>query len=198
MLFKQAFELVRCKEHLTKEKKKKLISIKAALNKGLSNDLEKAFQKININVIPVSIPEVKLAQIINSNWLVGFVEAEGCFNVQIFKSTTKTGEAVKLSFIITQHIRNENLIRSLILYFGCGNIYKSRKEVYFKITKLSYLIDKVLPLFIKFPLQGKKSQDFRDFCKVALLMQKKIHLTAEGLNKIRKIESKMNSGRQID
>ena len=29
-------------------------------------------------------------------------------------------------------------------------------------------------------------------------MQKKIHLTAEGLNKIRKIEAKMNSGIQID
>ena len=80
-------------------------------------------------------------ELIMDPWFVtGFTDGEGCFNVQIFKSTTKTGEAVKLSFIITQHIRDENLIRSLILYFGCGNIYKSRKEVYFKITKLSYLI----------------------------------------------------------
>ena len=173
MLFKQAFELVRCKEHLTKEGLKKLISIKAALNKGLSNDLKKAFQKSNINVIPFSRPEVKLAQIINPNWLVGFVEAEGCFNIQIFKSTTKIGEAVKLSFIITQHIRDENLIRSLIVYFGCGNVYISRKEVYFKVTKLSYLIYKVLPLFIKYPLQGKKVRILAIFVKLLFWCKKR-------------------------
>lgn len=67
MLFKQAFELVRMKEHLTKEGLKKLISIKAALNKGLSNDLKKALPKSNINFIPLSIPEVKLAKLLMQN-----------------------------------------------------------------------------------------------------------------------------------
>ena len=197
LLFKQAFELVRCKEHLTKEGLKKLIFIKAALNKGLSNDLEKAFQKININVIPVSIPEVKLAQIINSNWLVGFVEAEGCFNVQIFKSTTKTGEAVKLSFIITQHIRDEKLMISLIELLKCGKIFKNRETFDFKVSKLSDILNKIIPFFKKYPILGMKALDFDDWCKVAELMKNKIHLTAEGLEEIRKIKAGMNRGRNF-
>ena len=176
---------------------KKLISIKAALNKGLSNDLEKAFQKININVIPVSIPEVKLAQIINSNWLVGFVEAEGCFNVQIFKSTTKTGEAVKLSFIITQHIRDEKLMISLIELLKCGKIFKNRETFDFKVSKLSDILNKIIPFFKKYPILGMKALDFDDWCKVAELMKNKIHLTAEGLEEIRKIKAGMNRGRNF-
>jgi len=154
LLFKKAFELIQGKQHLTKEGLKKLVSIRAVLNKGLSDDLIIAFSKMD--VIPVTRPEVKLSHIINPNWLAGFVDAEGCFNVQIFKSTTKTGEVVKLSFIITQHIRDECLLRSLIEYFGCGNVNINRKEVYFKITKFSYLMDKVVPFFVKYPLQGVK------------------------------------------
>ena len=48
----------------------------------------------------------------------GFTEAEGCFSVVIFKSkTSKLGEAIKLSFNLTQHTRDEYLIKSLIKYF---------------------------------------------------------------------------------
>lgn len=195
LLFKQAFELIQGKQHLTEEGLKKLVSIKAVLNNGLSDNLKIAFSKTD--VIPALRPEVKLAKNISPNWLVGFVDAEGCFNVQIFKSTTKTGEAVKLSFIVTQHIRDECLIRSLIDYFGCGNININRKEIYFKITKFSYLIEKVIPFFEKYSLQGVKSKDFNDFCKVSELMQNKIHLTTEGLSQIHKIKAGMNSGRQI-
>ena len=34
-------------------------------------------------------------------------------------------------------------------------------------------------------IEGVKSKDFQDFCKVADLMAKKAHLTPEGLAKIR-------------
>jgi hypothetical protein len=37
--------------------------------------------------------------------------------------------------------------------------------------------------------------DFMDFCKVALLMQDKAHLTAKGLKQIKEIKNKMNTGR---
>jgi hypothetical protein len=79
------------------------------------------------------------------------VEAEGCFSVVVFKSiTSKLGEAVKLSFRITQHIRDEYLIKSFIEYLGCGNTSINRKTtIDFKITKFSYLRDTVIPFFCK-------------------------------------------------
>lgn len=68
-------------------------------------------------------------------------------------------------------------------------------KVDFQIRKLVDLSDKVIPLFQKIPLQGVKSKDFEDFCKVVDIMKVKGHLTAEGLDKIRKIKSGMNTGR---
>jgi hypothetical protein len=52
--------------------------------------------------------------------------------------------------------------------------------------------------FQKYPLQGVKSKDFKDFCKVAELMENKAHLTAEGLDQIRQIKAGMNTGRKFE
>ena len=42
---------------------------------------------------------------------------------------------------------------------------------------------------------GVKSKDFNDWKEVAEMVQKKAHLTKEGLDKITKIKSGMNKGR---
>ena len=49
--------------------------------------------------------------------------------------------------------------------------------------------------FDKYKIIGVKFQDYQDFKKVALLMEKKAHLTSEGLEKICLIKAGMNSGR---
>jgi hypothetical protein len=53
-LLKQAFFLVRNKEHLTEEGLKKIVAIKASINTGLSDQLKKAFP----DIIPVKKPKV--------------------------------------------------------------------------------------------------------------------------------------------
>jgi hypothetical protein len=45
-------------------------------------------------------------------------------------------------------------------------------------------------------LIGVKRLDFKDFCEVARLMEKKEHLTIDGLERIRHIKSGMNTGRE--
>jgi hypothetical protein len=61
-LFKQAFELIKNKEHLTPEGFHKILAIKASINNGLSGSLKEAFP----NIIPVQRPIVKLPENINS------------------------------------------------------------------------------------------------------------------------------------
>jgi hypothetical protein len=39
--------------------------------------------------------------------------------------------------------------------------------------------------------------DYADFCKVAELMKNKAHLTAEGLEQIKKIRANMNTQRDL-
>jgi hypothetical protein len=90
-LFKQAFELISRKEHLTTKGLEKLIAIKASINNGLSPALKAAFPSI----IPASRPLVLNQEIKDPNWLAGFVEGEGNFLVRTQKSkTTKLGESV--------------------------------------------------------------------------------------------------------
>ena len=192
-MFKLAYNLIINKSHLTEEGLLKLVSLKAVLNKGLTETLNTAFP----NLVPVLRPEVKLSKIIDPFWLTGFVNAEGCFSVILFKSkTSKLGEAIKLSFILTQSARDIDLIKSFIEYLGCGNItLENRGTIDFKVTKFSELKDIIVPFFIKYPLQGNKTLDFYNFVEVIKLVDSKSHLTIEGLNKIREIKNGMNKNR---
>ena len=63
------------------------------------------------------------------------------------------------------------------------------------VTKLSDLIEKIIPLLKKYPVFGEKSKDFNDFCEVAYMIKEKKHLTKEGLDKIKTIKAGMNRGR---
>jgi len=163
------------------------------MNGGLPSVIEAAFP----NIIPVPRPDVLDYKIKNPNWLAGFISAEECFFINIrSKPKMKIGYLIELTFKITQHYRDEQLMRSLIEYFGCGNIYKNRDTVEFKITKFEDLTEKIIPFLVKYPIQGAKFVDYLDFVKVIKLMKNKAHLTEEGLYQIRKIKAGMNRGRK--
>lgn len=63
LLFKQAFELINRKEHLTMEGLNKIVSIKASMNKGLNEELQTAFP----TVTPASRPVVEIVTIKDPN-----------------------------------------------------------------------------------------------------------------------------------
>jgi hypothetical protein len=197
-LFKLAYNLIKNKDHLTEKGLLELVatSSKTVINKGLSQDLKMAFP----DIIPILRPEIPLSKVIDPFWLTGFVDAEGCFNVTTFKSqTSKLKEAVKLSFILTQNVRDENLMKSLIKYLRCGYVtIENRGTVDFgyAVTNFSSIKDVIIPFFYKYPLQGIKSLDFVDFAKAVDIMHKKAHLNQEGLDQIRLIRDRMNSNRK--
>lgn len=161
-LFKQAYILIKNKEDLTLEGLKKIVSIKASMNNGLTPVLKKAFP----NVVAMLRPSVKNQAITDPNWIAGFVEGEGCFFVVVNKSPlSKLGLAVRLSFNISQHIRDEKLLRSLKIYLNCGIIHiDSNGLVRYVISKFSDIVEKLIPLLHKHPLLGNKWTDFKDFC----------------------------------
>ncbi len=79
LLLKSAIVLLNAKEQSTIEGLYKIINIRVSMNKGLSDVLNKTFTK----VIPVKRPLIKSEIIPDPNWLVGFMDAEGCFYVKI-------------------------------------------------------------------------------------------------------------------
>jgi hypothetical protein len=89
---------------LTIEGLNKIVAIKASLNRGLSPQLTSAFP----NITPVPRPLVQYQIIYDPYWLAGFVDAEGCFTINIINSQgNKLSHQVRSRFIITQHIRDK-------------------------------------------------------------------------------------------
>jgi hypothetical protein len=82
----------------------------------LSDVIKKAFP----NVVPVLIPLVVDQEIKNPYWLAGFTAGDGSFYIDIYKDKTKLGETAKLVFKISQHSKDEKLMRSLVDFFSCG------------------------------------------------------------------------------
>lgn len=110
-------------------------------------------------------------------WLAGFASGEACFFVHIAKSqTTKLGESVQLKFNITQHSRDEFLIKSFADFFNCGKVYSYPDKTSFNITSLLELNNNLIPFFNKYPIKGTKFLDYADFIKVINLMINKAHL----------------------
>ena len=126
----------------------------------------------------------------------GFASAEGCFLVKLLKSSSsKLKTKVQLVFQLTQHSRDEKLMRSFIDYFDCGNIFKDGNNFVFRVSKFDDLDNKIIPFFQKYPIFGVKYEDFLDFCRAALVIKNKKHLTMEGLDELCLIKTGMNKGR---
>ena len=77
LLFKEAYLLLINREHLTSEGLRKIISIKASINNGLSSSLKEAFPGIIHAVRPLK----ENISIYNPQWLAGFTSGEGCFHL---------------------------------------------------------------------------------------------------------------------
>ena len=209
LLIKKAFEIIKNKKHLTIEGLHELISIRASLNKGLPDRLKKAFPSIK----PVLRPEVSNISIEkipnNSNirhWVAGFVSGEGTFFIHTSKSKThKLGISVALNFFVFQNIRDSYLLASFSQIFGCGsiNIVEKSGIISFSVRNSSDIIDKIIPFFEEYNIQGVKAKDFNEFKEVSILMKSKLYLTKEGLllplgeeqDKILLIKSRMNFNR---
>ena len=133
------------------------------------------------NVVSVIRPLIKNKKIKYPNWLAGFTSEEGCYLIVIQASVTYTlGCQVLIEFKLTQHVRDEQLMNSLIKFFDCGKIEKAKirpNVVNFIVTKFQDITQKIIPFFKKHSIIGVKELYFADFCKVAELMKDKMHLT---------------------
>jgi hypothetical protein len=192
-LFKRVVEIMNRKEHLTPEGLQEIINIRASINRGLPEELKIAFP----NTIPVNKSESTGDQMITDpNWLAGFTSGEGCFYIGISKSVTnKLGFQLQLKFILTQHRKDEGLIKSLIEYFKAGSVFYNGSIIEFRISNIEDLTHIIIPFFDKHQILGVKAQDYNDFKEVVGLVKNKAHLTPEGLNKISLIKIRMNRGR---
>lgn len=195
LLFRDVVNLMINKEHLTKKGLNKIVSIKAVINHGLSDELQLYFSDIQ----PIIRPKVENKTVPHGQWMAGFTSAEGCFKVTLVKQPSRRIDRIYLQFELTQHSRDERLLESFITFFWCGMLQASSRKpsVSFSVYKFSDIYEKIIPFFKKHNIIGVKSKDFEDWCKAAEMFNAKKHLSEEGLNLFISLRSGMNSKRSI-
>jgi len=215
LLFREVVMMMKGGEHLTVEGLQKIINIRATLNRGLTPALKEAFP----NTVAVQRPQVPYLDLIHTSytqdkdkriacvynkstlalhpqWVAGFTSGDGCFKVNIsISKASKLGSRVSIIFVLTQHIRDELLLKSLMNFVGCGQVYSYKHHAEFVCQSFINNYEKILPFFRKYPILGVKSLDFEDWGKVAEIIKTKTHLTNEGFDQICQIRAGMNKGR---
>jgi LAGLIDADG endonuclease len=136
----------------------------------------------------------------SEQWVVGFVDGEGCFSVPIFRNPTcRIGWQVQPTFAVVQGARSVRVLRELERFFGCGRVVLNRRhddhreDLYrFEVRALGDLRTRILPFFEAYPLRTAKRDEFRRFSRVIRMMGEGSHLTEEGLARIARIAETMN------
>lgn len=85
LLFKDIVYLLIKKAHLTTEGLNQILSLKASINNGLSQIVKSNFS----HIIPVNRPLIKTDKIPDPQWITGFVNGEGSFDVKIYSSRSR-------------------------------------------------------------------------------------------------------------
>lgn len=131
---------------------------------------------------------------ISTEWIVGFVDGEGCFHVGISQHQDMTaGVQVLPEFTVVQHERDVQVLHALKAFFGCGVVRKNHEDrMSYRVRDRRHLLDRILPFFVDHPLKTKKHVDFLKFRDVVLMMEKGEHLTPDGLQRIREVAAAMN------
>lgn len=87
----------------------------------------------------------------NDSYIAGFVHGDGGFSVQLALSKTTKSKRIRLIpiFTLTQHIRNEELIKKIIKRIGnVGYFSVDNKNIMrYRISKIIDLKDKLIPFF---------------------------------------------------
>jgi hypothetical protein len=133
-------------------------------------------------------------------WVVGFVDGEGCFSVPIFRNRScRLGWQVQPEFAVVQGERSADVLWDMKQFFGCGSVTVNRRHDNhrqdlwrFGVRRLGDLVSIIIPFFEVHPLRTAKAGEFASFSRVVDLMSNGSHLTMEGLRAAAAIAETMN------
>ena len=139
--------------------------------------------------------------IVSNEYVVGLTDGEGCFYVNIGKSSRyRAGYRIQLHFHLKMQERDRLLLEKVRNTIGCGAVYFQKEQranhcqcYRYTVSSEQDIQEIVIPFFKRYSLQSaSKLASFEIFCKIAALVKKGEHLNLEGLNKIRALKLHMN------
>jgi len=133
---------------------------------------------------------------LDAQWITGFVDGEGCFHVGISRHPEmSTGFQVLPELTVVQHERDAKVLYALKAHFGCGVVRKNHGDrLAWRVRDARHLRERIVPFFMEHPLKTRKRMDFLKWRRVLRIMEAGGHLTAEGVEAIRRLAEQMNRG----
>ena len=179
------------------EDKKGILLLTALFNGNLVLDKRKVQLKKWLDCLNVVETDNKCLPLLNNYWISGFIDAEGCFSVSLFKRKAMTlGYQVKLRFMIDQKDSLENMIfikNKLNLHLTHRKLKNNDTSSMHRIESNSLIKIPLIKKYLDtFPLKTKKRESFNKWVTVYELVKMNSHLTHEGLLEIRKLSKQIN------
>lgn len=124
---------------------------------------------------------------LSPEWIVGFVDGEGCFHIAINRNEEMALKIQVLpEFTVVQHVRDVQILHALKDHFKCGVVRKNHGDrMAYRVRSVEHHLETIIPFFERHKLKTKKLVDFIKFRKVLLMMKEGKHLTQEGIEEIR-------------
>jgi hypothetical protein len=136
--------------------------------------------------------------VLDPNWIVGFVDGEGCFSVSVHRSSMMHrhgGWQLQPVFHVYQHRDHRDVLEAMISVFGCGRVRPKgpNSSVWtYAVDGLQNLEDAVLPFFERYPPVIKRC-DFESFAVIVRSMRRKEHLSQVGFERLVRLAYGMNA-----
>jgi hypothetical protein len=185
ILWKKCIELIVIKADLRMEGLDEIRRIKESINKGLPAELSKVY----FNVKQTDRLAYKAGDIlIDPFWISGYTEGDRSF-IAIINTNDKQ---VRTFYQVGLNEREIFLSMKIQSFFGnVGYIRQDSTNAYvYQVVRTTDLVNVIIPHFNKFPLKGKKLQNFLIWSEIVTLMSTKAHLTSEGWAKITQLKNK--------
>lgn len=132
------------------------------------------------------------------NWVSGFVDGEGSFNITRVKNT------YQFEFKITQHYASIHTLVAIQLFFKVGSVVindSKANTMKYHITKVTDLVNVIIPFFDMFPLRTSKNLNYQAFKKAVLLVANRNSYHTSWpqalLSEIANIKASMNRARSL-
>lgn len=136
---------------------------------------------------------------LNPYWMAGFIDAEGCFRVNIYPNESKS---LKVSISFTFHIsqKEELILERVKAYFNMGQIVWDSQEKNIKKYQLTSIENclKLLEFLDQYPLRTSKYLDYQEFKQALLFWSNKNNHNLDGVNRLIDLTKNMNNTRKFN
>ena len=137
-----------------------------------------------VSIIGASVRSNILREKSFLEWLAGFTDAEGNFNISLRNFKDNHYNSLILTYQIGLHIDDLNVLKIIKNKLQCGHISISGDRCNFFVNDRFSLIHIIIPIFDYVQLNSSKYSKYLIFKKAVKLIETKEHLSLEGKIKI--------------